>query len=78
MRQKSVCVCVCVPQHKRFQETIEIIIVKLGTVTASGMRMHHLFIILTFTFMQGHIDHLNHGTNQCLIISETVQLKQSP
>ena len=33
-------------------ETVEDI--KLGTVTASGMRMHRVLIILTLTFIQGH------------------------
>ena len=36
------------------------------------MRMHHVIIILTFTFIQGHTD-LNHEHNKCLIISETIQ-----
>ena len=35
-------------------ETIEVIIIKLGTVTASDMRMHHVLSILTMTFVQGH------------------------
>ena len=47
-------------------------IIKLGTVTASDMRMHHMLIILTLTFIQGHTD-LNHENNKCLIILETVQ-----
>ena len=53
-------------------ETIEGIIVKLGTVTASGMVMHHVLIILTLTFTHGHTD-LNHENNKCLIISEHIQ-----
>ena len=39
-------------------EAIEVII-KLGKVTASDVRMHHMLIILTLTFMQGHT-YLNH------------------
>ena len=51
-------------------ETISVI--KLGTLTAWDMRMHHVFIILTFTFIQGHAD-LNHKKNKCSFISETFQ-----
>ena len=29
---------------------------KLDTVTASVMRMHHVLIVLTFTFIQDHTD----------------------
>ena len=71
-----VCVCVylsvCVSLASDFSETIEVTIVKLGTVTASDMGMLHLLIILTLTFIQGHID-LNHENNVCSIITETVQ-----
>ena len=49
-----------------------IVIVKLGTVTASDMKMHHVLTILTLTFIQGHTA-LTHETNKCLIISETSQ-----
>ena len=52
-------------------EVNEVIIVKLGTVTASDMRMHQVFIILTLTFIQGHTD-LNHENNKCWIISEII------
>ena len=34
--------------------------------------MHHVLIILTLTFIQGHIA-LNHENKNCLIISETIQ-----
>ena len=44
-------------------ETVEILIVKLGTVTASDVRMHHVLIILTLTFIQGHTDQ-NHENNK--------------
>ena len=47
-------------------------IIKLGTVTASDMVMHHVFIILTLTFIQSHTDH-NHENEKCSIISKTVQ-----
>ena len=60
----SVCVCVC--------PSFEVIIIKLGTVTASDMRMHQVLIILTLTFIQGHTD-LKRENIKCLIISETVQ-----
>ena len=79
------CVCVCVCVHACVRaclcvffasdstETVEIIIVKLGTVTASNMRLHHVLIVLTLTFIQGHTD-LNHENNKCLTISETIQV----
>ena len=35
------------------------------------MGMHHVLIILTLSFTQGHTD-LNHENNKCLIISETI------
>ena len=50
----SVCVCVFIASDS--SETVEVIIVKLGTVTASDMSMHHVLIILTLTFVQGHAD----------------------
>ena len=65
-------VCVCVPLASDSSETIEVIVVTLGTVTASNMRMHHVLIILTLTFIQGHTDR-NYGDNKCLIISETIK-----
>ena len=53
-------------------ETIEVIIVKLGTVrTSSNVKMHHVLIIITFTFIQGRQADFNHENNQCSIISET-------
>ena len=48
-----VCVCVCVPVSDS-SKTIEVIFVKLGTVSTSDMRMHHMLIILTLAFIQGH------------------------
>ena len=51
------CVYVAVP-YKRFLGNYDKII-KLGTVTASDMRMHLMLIILTLTFIQGHTE-LNH------------------
>ena len=53
-------------------ETIQVLITKLGTVTASDMLMHHVLIILTLTFIQGHTD-LNHENNKCMIISNIIQ-----
>ena len=38
-----VCVSVCVSSARDSSETIEVVIVKLGTVTASGMLMHQLY-----------------------------------
>ena len=62
--------CVCVSLASDSSETIEVIIIKRGMVTAPDMRMHHVSIILTLTFIQGHAE-LNHETNKCLIISKT-------
>ena len=64
--------CVCVSLTSDFSGTVDVIIVNLGMVTASDMRMHHMLIILTMTFIQGHTDR-NHENNKCLIISETMQ-----
>ena len=53
---QSLCVCVCVclsvclSLTSNSLETIEVII-KLGTVTASGMKMHQVLIILTLNFI---------------------------
>ena len=44
----------------------------LAQLTASNMGMHHVLIIVTLAFIQGHTD-LNHENNKCLIISETTQ-----
>ena len=52
---KSVRVYVCVSLTSDSSETIEVIILKRGTVTASDMLMHHILIILTLTLIQGHI-----------------------
>ena len=41
-------------------------------VTASDMRLQHVLIILTLTFIQGHTD-LSHENKQCSIISKTVE-----
>ena len=63
-----VCVCVCLP-CKRSSETI---IIKLRTVSASDMSMHHLLTILTLTFIQCRTD-LNHENSKGLINSETIE-----
>ena len=47
-------------------------VLRYGMVTASDMLMHHVLIILTLNFIQGHTD-LNHENNTSLIISETIQ-----
>ena len=52
-------------------ETVEYIIVKRGTVSATDLRMYQVLIILTLTFIQGHTV-LNQENNKCLIISEPV------
>ena len=54
-------------------ETVEVIIVNLDRVTASGMGIHHVVLTLTRpAYNEGHRD-LNHENNKCLIISETIQ-----
>ena len=53
-------------------ETIQVIIIKPATLTASDMLMHHVLILLTLTFIQDHSD-LNHEKNKCFIISEHIQ-----
>ena len=54
----SVCVCVClacvcVSLTSDSLETVEFIIIRFSTVTASDMGIHHLLIMLTLTFIQG-------------------------
>ena len=51
----SVCVCLLAAI---FEETSEVKTIKLDTVTASVIKMHHV-LVLTLTFIQGHTD-LNH------------------
>ena len=53
-------------------DTIKVIIIKLGMVTAWDMRMHQVLIILTLTFIQGHTDLIVSYT-KCSIISETFE-----
>ena len=67
----SVClsVCVCVSLAIDSSESTEVIIIRLGTVTASDVLMHHVLIILTLTFIQDHT-YLNHENNNCLIIKK--------
>ena len=69
-----VCVSVCVSLASDSSETVEVIIVKRGTESASGkgMGMQHVLITFTLDFIQGHTG-LYHETNTCLISSETVQ-----
>ena len=66
------CVCVCVFLASDSSETVGVDIVKLGTVTATDMRMHLVLSILTLSFIQGHTD-LNHENTKCLNISETIE-----
>ena len=53
-------------------DTVEVIILELGTGTASDMIMQHVLIILTSAFVQCHTD-LDHENDKCSIMSETVQ-----
>ena len=62
---------VCVSLTSDSSETVEVIVIKLGTVTASDTRRHHVLIILTLIFIQDHTD-LNHEHNEYLIISEAI------
>ena len=63
------CVCVCPSVASRISETSELIAIEFHTVTASVTRMLHMLIVLTLTFIQGHIIMKIID----LIISETVQ-----
>ena len=53
--------CACVSLESDFSETIEVIITNLGAAT--DMRMNHVLIILTLTFVQVHTE-LNHEKNK--------------
>ena len=61
----------CVSLTSDSSEIFEVIIVKLSTLIASVMGMHHVLVILTLAFIQGHTDR-NHENNKGLIISETI------
>ena len=54
-------------------ETSEAIAIKFDTVTASVTRMHHVLMILTLTFIQGHTDLNYENNNECSIILEAEQ-----
>ena len=53
-------------------ETVKVIIIKLGMVTASDMLMHHILVVLTLTFIQGHTD-VNYEIITVRLFSEVVQ-----
>ena len=55
----SVCLSVCGSLTGDFSETMEVIVIKLGMVTASDMVLHHVFSILTSTFIEGNT-YINH------------------
>ena len=65
----KVCLSVCGSLASDSSETTDVIILKLGMVTASDMEMHHMLIILTLAFIQGRMD-LNHENNKCSIVLE--------
>ena len=70
-RADLVCLCVCPSQViPRKLLKFEAVIIKHFKVTASDMRMHHMLIVLTLTFIQSRTD-LNIENNKCSIISET-------
>ena len=50
----SVCLSVCLSVASHISETSEAIAFYFDTVTASVTRMHHVLIILTLAFIQGH------------------------
>ena len=52
----GVCLSMCLSLASDSSETINVIIIKFGTVTTSDMRMLGVLIILTSTFLQGHTD----------------------
>ena len=60
-----VCLSVCLSLASDSTETVVVVIIKFGTVTASDKRMHHAFIIL--------ITDLDHENDKYSFISETVQ-----
>ena len=62
----------CVSLISNSLETVEVSIVRCGKVAALDLKMHHVSILLTLTFIQGHRS-FNHENNKCLIISETLQ-----
>ena len=66
------CLCACLSLASGSSDTVEVTIVRQGTVTASDTRMHHVFITLTLTFIQGHTDR-NHENTKCWIVSNTIQ-----
>ena len=49
-------VSVCLSLESDPLETIEVVIIKFGTVTASDLRLHFVLITMTFTLFQGHTD----------------------
>ena len=63
--------CVCASLASDSSETVEIIIVSLGRLTASEMKMHDVLIIFLI-FIQGHTDR-NSENHKRLIMSEAFQ-----
>ena len=50
----SVCLSVRLSIARRISETSEAIAIKFDMVTASVTRMHHVLMVLTLSFIQGH------------------------
>ena len=63
-------VCVC-PSQAIHSEIVEVIIVKLDTVTASDVRMHHVLIVLTSP--SSKVTQIEIMREKSLIISKTIQ-----
>ena len=66
-----VCLSVHLSVASDISEISEAIAIKLDTMTASVTEMHHMLIISTLTFTQGHADLiLNHENKKYSIISD--------
>ena len=66
-----VCVCVCVSLASDTSKTVEVIIIKLGAVTASDNYENASRV--TYIDLDLHSSSLNHEYNKCSVISKTVQ-----
>ena len=66
------CQCACLCPSQAIPQKLLNTSSSNGMVTASNIVMHHMLIILTLTFIQGHT-YRNHSNNKCLIDSETLK-----
>ena len=58
---------VCSNERSEWLNGETLVIIKLRKVAASDMRMRHVLIILTVTFIQGHTD-LNHENSNIIYV----------